>query len=129
MNLIREIILYFFKDYILNLYREQFLGSEDRMLGSVRSSKWPRVRKEHIEKYPACALCGSKELVEVHHKKPFHLFPELELDPKNLITLCESGKNGIVCHRAIGHLGNYRSYNAEVEKDTTIWKEKIINRP
>ena len=67
--------------------------------------------------------------LEVHHIKPFHLHPELELDFNNLITLCESGANGIVCHRAIGHLGNYRSFNIDVKEDAKKIGEKIKTRP
>lgn len=74
-------------------------------------------------------LCGGTETLEVHHIQPFHINPALELDPENLITLCESGKNGIVCHRAFGHLGNYQSVNTEVKPDTEHWHDKIEHRP
>jgi predicted HNH restriction endonuclease len=46
--------------------------------------------------------------LEVHHVKPFHLFPQLELDPANLMTLCEDGGN---CHFMVGHLKDWRRYN------------------
>ena len=93
--------------------------------GSKRSSKWPKVRAEYLAKNPNCAVCGSLTKVEIHHKKPFHLDPSKELDPKNLIALCEAWKNGICCHLLVGHLGNYKKENKDVEKDAKIWKKKL----
>lgn len=97
--------------------------------GMKRSSEWPRIRKEHLEKHPTCALCGGKDKIEVHHKKPFHLHPELELDPANLISLCEAKGNGINCHLAFGHLGSFKSLNEGVEADAFEWNHKITSRP
>jgi len=84
--------------------------------GSKRSPKWESVRKKFLQANPTCACCGSKKKVEVHHKQPFHTNPELELEPENLITLCES-KSTLNCHIIIGHGGNYRDANPDVEKD------------
>lgn len=97
--------------------------------GAKRSPGWRIVREIHIKKHPNCELCGGTEICEVHHIQSFSRNPELELDPTNLITLCESGKNGIVCHRAFGHLGNYQSINVNCVEDVEMWKEKIQNRP
>ena len=106
-----------------------FGGQEYYKLGGVaRSPQWPKVRAEHLKKFPNCALCGGNKVIEVHHKKMFNTHPELELDPNNLISLCESGANGIVCHRAFGHLGNYKTENPSVETDVKTWHEKILNR-
>ena len=99
-----------------------------KTLGAARSPRWRKVRAEHLKKHPTCALCGGDKVIEVHHKKMFNKNPELELEPTNLISLCESGKNGIVCHRAFGHLGNYRTENTDVEKDVAEWSDKIRNR-
>lgn len=109
-------------NYFLNIF-------EDRTFGAVRSSGWSKVRAEHIRKFPYCAVCGGTKVLEIHHKVPFHLRPDLELSPENLITLCEAGTNGIVCHRAIGHLGSYQSFNKDVEKDAKTWKKKLSTRP
>src|SRR5258708_4754189 len=58
--------------------------------GKKRSSEWPRVEKEHRLHEPACVACGYQGPgIQVHHVRPFHLHPNLELDPRNLITLCE----------------------------------------
>ena len=98
--------------------------------GAKRSPQWPRIRAEHLRKFPACAVCGeTKKNVEVHHCVPFSVDPSKELDPSNLITLCESGRNGIVCHRAIGHLGLYQSFNKNVKIDSELWETKITTRP
>jgi 5-methylcytosine-specific restriction protein A len=88
-----------------------------------RSKDWPRVRNAWIAEHPDCAVCGTKKNCEVHHKIPFHLHPELELNPANLITLCR------VHHEWWGHLGNWKSFNKDVVEDAKIWKDKIKNRP
>ncbi len=93
--------------------------------GSRRSSKWRRVRAEHLKKNPKCAACGSSKKIEVHHLFPFHLFPDLELRIDNLITLCERKKYGVNCHLAWGHNGRYTDFNANVEIDTKAWMTKL----
>jgi 5-methylcytosine-specific restriction protein A len=93
-------------------------------LASKRSHEWPRVRREHLDREPACRACGGIEKLEVHHIVPFHLDPSKELDPANLVTLCESGKGGVVCHLAIGHLGNYRNFNLLVTSDASWWRSR-----
>jgi 5-methylcytosine-specific restriction enzyme A len=98
-------------------------------LGHARSAHWPTARKRQLALHPVCELCGGSEDLEVHHIRPFHLHPDLELDPANLITLCEAKKGGINCHLAFGHLGNFRSFNVDVETDAAQWAAKIKNRP
>jgi hypothetical protein len=80
-----------------------------------RSPHWPTVEHKHLKKNPTCAACGGTEHLNVHHKKPFHLFPELELEPTNLITLCMDGDKD--CHIKLGHGGNFKAYNPNVEED------------
>jgi 5-methylcytosine-specific restriction protein A len=96
---------------------------------ATRSGKWRSVRAAHLKRHPKCYVCLGKKKVEVHHKKPFHLHPALELDPKNLITLCENDNDGINCHLAFGHLGNFKSYNVDVTADAAEWRMKILKRP
>jgi hypothetical protein len=96
---------------------------------AARSGHWPAVRKQHLALHPVCEVCGGTEKLEVHHRRPFHLHPDLELDPSNLVTLCESGKGGVNCHLHFGHLGSYRSFNVDVLLDAAIWLGKIKNRP
>jgi len=90
-----------------------------------RSGRWPKVRMDHLERFPTCAACDGTEEVEVHHIAPFHVFPRLELHPDNLITLCE--KKG--CHLLFGHLGNYRSWNQDVEEDVKRFLMRVRARP
>lgn len=97
--------------------------------GTLRSTKWSSVRKKFLQVNNRCAVCGNNKKLEVHHKKSFHKHPELELDTNNLITLCESKKNGVTCHLLFGHLGNYKSINDNVDKDVKTWNTKINNRP
>lgn len=91
---------------------------------AVRSPKWTNVRKEHLKNHSVCAACGRDKKLEVHHIKPVHLFPDLELDPSNLITLCADP-----CHIVFGHLMNFKSWNKDVITDTNNYLCKIKNKP
>ena len=97
--------------------------------GHKRSSKWTSTRKHHLEKNGECALCGGKKKLNVHHIKPFHVHPELELEPSNLITLCEDKGDGVYCHLFFGHLGSFKSINENLLDDIAIWRERLKNRP
>lgn len=88
-------------------------------LGVMRAGRWDTVRDAHVKGQPACAVCGTKSGVEVHHVRPYHLFPELELDPTNLITLCREH------HLWWGHLGDFKSWNPEVRR----WIDRRLSRP
>lgn len=104
----------------INLVRHHL---RDVGVGVKRSGKWPTVEKHFREANPTCAACGSKNRLNVHHIHPFHTFPELELDPNNLITLCMSfGKE---CHYLIGHLSNWHGYNPNVRQDAAT----ILDNP
>lgn len=91
---------------------------------AVRSPKWTNVRKQHLKDNPHCAACGRDKRLEVHHVKPVHLFPALELDPSNLLTLCADP-----CHILFGHLMNFKSWNKEVVQDCLVYNNKVKNRP
>lgn len=81
---------------------------------TVRSSKWPAVRAEHLKKHSVCMACGSTTDLAVHHKIPVHLDPSKELDPNNLITLCQ--KSGRNCHFIVGHACDWTGYSPDVER-------------
>ena len=106
-------------NWILNLF-------ENKTFGAQRSPKWSEVRRGYIALYPNCAVCDKKGTIlssnEAHHCVPFHLQPEMELNPKNLITLCREH------HLFFGHLGNFKSINENVELDCALWFLKIKNR-
>ena len=93
--------------------------------GEKRSSQWGAVRDAYKKENPECAVCGNKKKVEIHHKVPFNLAPDLELNPENFVSLCENKKYGINCHLLIGHLGNYKRFNDDIEEDVFIWHRKI----
>ena len=100
---------------------------DDRTLGAARSSNWSAVRRAFIDAHPFCAVCNKRGTLlspnEAHHKEMFNLRPELELEISNLITLCRR------CHLIFGHLGNFRSYNVDIEVDARIWRDKLRLRP
>ena len=125
-----EKILLFFSSIFSHLL-SYWQNRESLKLGGVpRSPLWRMFRqKQIILRGGKCELCGGTELLELHHIEPFHKNPVRELDPTNVMILCESGKNGIVCHRGFGHLGNYQSININVEADVREWRLKIQNRP
>ena len=80
----------------------------------TRSPEWSKVREVFLDDNPFCAACGSHADLQVHHVKPFHLHPELELDPTNLITLCMDVND---CHINIGHGDSFKAYNPNVRED------------
>lgn len=109
--------------------------------GKARSPEWPQVAKEHLQRQPACVACGHTKELQVHHVKPFHLHPQLELDPTNLITLCEAkGKDH---HLLLGHLDEWESFNEHIHADIKHfyrmsaeqiraderWLKKVLSRP
>lgn len=91
---------------------------------AYRSPKWSSVRKQHLLENKSCAACGRTTNLEVHHIEPVHIRPDRELDPTNLITLCDSA-----CHITFGHLMNYKSWNINVIEDSYNYQQKVINRP
>lgn len=91
---------------------------------ATRSPKWSNVRKEHIKNNPYCIACGRDKKLEVHHIKPVHLFPDLELDPTNLVTLCADP-----CHLLFGHLMDFKSWNKDVVSDSSCYINKVKHRP
>ncbi|HEY0753147.1 MAG TPA: hypothetical protein VGD98_04230 [Ktedonobacteraceae bacterium] len=109
--------------------------------GIARSPQWSRVEKAHLLIEPACVVCGVRKGLQVHHIKPFHLHPALELNPTNLITLCEL--KGREHHLLVGHLDEWESYNVHVREDarryhhksaTAIradiaWQKAVLGRP
>jgi hypothetical protein len=96
----------------------------------ARSPKWPEVEKAHLQHQPHCQCCkpgtNTTAGLQVHHIFPFHYCialgrPDLELDDRNLITLCEdeAGKPGENHHLLVGHLDDFQSSNLDVVKDAT----------
>jgi hypothetical protein len=99
------------------------------MLPQPRSPKWPALQRNHLKLHPKCEACETTLGLNVHHVKPFHLYPELELDPKNLITLCRDH------HFSIGHdpdgpwapaKPSWTKENPNVRSDAKLWKANLI---
>lgn len=93
-----------------------------------RSPGWRKVRNDFVVANPACAACGHQRNLNVHHIHPFHLFPEIELEPANLITLgelCPTGNH----HLLFGHLGSWYSYDLEVANYVAQLFARIKSRP
>ena len=93
--------------------------------GIQRSPAWPHAEKLHLQLQPTCVCCKPgmhpNAGVQVHHIFPFHYVialgrPDLELDQRNLITLCENeeGKPGENHHLLVGHLDSFQSSNLSV---------------
>ena len=73
----------------------------------------PRVRRAmaaYRKSTPRCEYCGRSSAVHVHHVRPVSVRPDLAADSFNMMTLCAKR-----CHLTIGHMGNWRTYNAESE--------------
>lgn len=88
-----------------------------------RDPHWASVRKAFLSAHLECAACGSSKSLEAHHVMPFHIDPQRELDPTNLIALCLSP--GRWCHLAIGHGGNYRAYNPAARDDADAMRAAL----
>lgn len=90
--------------------------------GAKRSSEWPTVRKHYLATHPTCEACAGNKHMQVHHCEPFHLDPQLELDPKNLIALC-MGPNE--CHIRLGHGDDFKAFNPKI-RDMAV---QSLNHP
>ena len=92
--------------------------------GAKRSKDWPAFRKEQIKKHPFCAVCKRTSRLQLHHKIPFHVAPELELSEQNTVVLCARIKV-LNCHIVYGHLGNFQRINPFVDADIAEWSTKL----
>lgn len=97
-------------------------AEEMQILAAPRSSKWKKTRIQHLVNNPCCAVCGSSKNVVPHHIIPVHLDKSKELDPNNLISLCEN--DNFNCHFFFGHFKNWTKHNSNIVEDARIWFEK-----
>src|SRR6266436_3820216 len=84
-----------------------------------RSPAWPQVEKVFRAKNPKCQACNETQDLNVHHMYPFHYVvlcgrPDLELDERNLMTLCT--RQDTEHHILLGHLDDFESYNPDVKQ-------------
>ena len=110
---------------MLNLLRRLmgFSREEIEALATPRSPGWRILRREHLLENPRCIVCGSTKNVVPHHVVPFHIDPSRELDPANLVTLCESPTFN--CHLFFGHLKRWDRHNPHVVEDAAKWRLRI----
>jgi len=101
----------------------KFNIAEAKTILSMRSGKWRSVRNNFLEGNPCCKVCGSKENLTAHHIIPFHIDKNKELDPNNLIPLCQN--KTMNCHFIFGHLLNWNKFNPNVIEDSKIWNDKL----
>jgi 5-methylcytosine-specific restriction protein A len=89
-----------------------------RLLGTLklapqRSPHWKAVEKAFLAG-KTCAACDGKKNLQAHHEQPFHLFPERECDPANLIALCMAP--GRWCHLRFGHGFDWKAFCPDVRE-------------
>lgn len=118
MNVLKTLLsLFGFGKFVSGLSLEEM-----KILSMPRSKEWKKVRSEHLMKNPLCAVCGGCRNVVPHHIVPFHRDPTKELDPENLISLCEG--DTFNCHLFFGHFRNWLKCNPNVVEDARVWREK-----
>ena len=99
--------------------------------GHKRSPLWPARQKAHLKIQPYCLACGLEHPLNVHHKYPFHFViavgrPDLELDERNLFTLDVLPTEEH--HLLIGHLGDYQSYNPQLESTLSLCRNLLASQ-
>lgn len=97
-----------------------------RLQALPRSPRWREIRQVHLKNHPTCEVCGNSKNVVPHHIVPFSIDPSRELDPSNLISLCEGPTFN--CHLFFGHLRNWSCHNPDIVEDARIWRNKINQR-
>jgi hypothetical protein len=83
----------------------------------TQTRAWRALAAQHLRIYPMCAACGSRSRVRPHHVVPVSVDPSRELDPLNLLSLCESYAFGVNCHLFLGHGGQWSTYNPQAVRD------------
>ena len=84
-----------------------------------RSPEWGPFRDRIVRENPFCAGCSKQTSLEVHHITPFHVRPDLEVDPANVMVLCRD------CHWWIGHLRDWRLHNPHVIEDAANYRQRF----
>jgi len=74
----------------------------------------------HRKENPVCAFSGSKNRLQVHHKIPVSVQPELAADPNNLVTLTKEA------HLTLGHGCDWKNFNPHIDKDIESVQKGIV---
>lgn len=109
-----------------HLYRVLSSKFRERKKSKKRSSHWDETRDAFLKSHPSCAACGGTKHLQVHHIRPFHLYPQLELEGSNLLTLC-MGK--FECHLRLGHGDDFQCYNPNVDRHVLLVLASPVSRP
>ena len=97
---------------------------EGKIVGGDRSPLWRGFRDDFLRD-AVCVVCGCRKKLVAHHRIPFRIAPDLELDPANVLPLCEAGRYGLNCHLLIGHLGAWQRVNVNVDADVAYWATRL----
>lgn len=93
--------------------------------GESRSPQWPTVRRKFLEG-KVCAACGGTEQLEAHHLVPFSVDRNRELNPENLLALCEHPAR--LCHFRVGHRYRWASYSRHATEDAELDRKRLEER-
>lgn len=88
-----------------------------------RSPLWAPLAHRFLAEHSLCCVCGKPATV-VHHKKPFHLFPELELVWENLAAMDE--RRTFSCHLWVGHCGDFKTYRHDFEQAADLVRQGLL---
>jgi hypothetical protein len=66
--------------------------------------------RAYLAEHPRCEWCGGTYKLQVHHRWPVSVRPDLASDPGNMLTLC----GGDRCHFVLGHKCDWRTFNARL---------------
>ena len=100
-----------------------FFSSGENLFGGKRDPRWREVRAAHVQKEPVCQACGKNSKLDVHHIIPVGIDNTTDLDPDNLITLCNQP-----CHLVFGHFMSYYCYNSAVRKMVDEYRVALERR-
>lgn len=95
------------------VFSKLFSKAREIVKRASRSGEWRLVEKAKLKTQSVCEVCGTSKSLQVHHIKPYARYPELELEPDNLVVLCMDEND---CHITIGHGNAWKYWNPEVEK-------------
>jgi 5-methylcytosine-specific restriction protein A len=114
-------------NWLLSLFKpNNYFGasSAEFVTEAARDPSWHTLSSNFL-KGKKCAICGSPDNLEAHHKKAFHTNPELELDLNNLIPLCRNPARN--CHFVFGHLMNWKTINHDID-NTVQYFQLLIKK-
>lgn len=106
-------------DRLLRLFGVERCEPFDPRSFRGRSPKWSSLRDRFTKEKKRCAISGLETDLEVHHVKPFHLFPDLELEWDNLCLLTRP------IHYLVGHCCKWSYYNARFPQHLDQWRENV----